>query len=156
VVLAAVFAANVAAVSDPCAGRGTSLFVQAKRRVIWLCENGQRTDGMRVAIGPGGLDKRVEGDAKVPLGEYPLSSPVASKDYHLFILVGYPTAAQRKAGYTGGAVGVHGPMRGYSGPQSTDRDWTLGCIAVGTDREIERIAQWMKDKHVTRIVIQPE
>jgi murein L,D-transpeptidase YafK len=120
---------------------------------MFLCEDNRTKAGLRVALGTGGLDKRVQGDAKVPLGEYALTWPVSSKDYHLFIPVGYPTDEQRKGGYTGSAIGVHGPLRWFKGPSSTDRDWTLGCIAVGTDEEIERVAQWVKTKRVRRIVI---
>jgi len=154
--LALLLAADIARAPDPCAGKGTSIFVQAERRVLSLCEDGRRIESMRVALGTGGLDKRVEGDAKVPLGDYPLSSPIASKSYHLFIPVGYPTPAQKKAGYTGFAIGVHGPPRGFNHPTSTLVDWTLGCIAVGTDEEIDRVAAWVRSKRVRRVVIEAQ
>jgi len=152
--LGIILAVAVSAADTPCAGRGTTLYVNAARRGIWLCEDGASKGVMRVALGQGGLDKHVQGDAKVPLGEYSLAQAAPSGDFHLLLLVGYPTAQQRKDGYTGDAIGVHGPLRGFSGPSSTDRDWTLGCIAVGTDGEIERIASWVKAKNVRRIVIE--
>jgi len=93
--LALLLAVDVAG-SDACAGMGTALFVQAAKRVLFLCEDNRTKAGLRVALGTGGLGKRVQGDAKVPLGEYALTWPVASKDYHLFIPVGYPTDEQRK------------------------------------------------------------
>ncbi len=138
---------------DPCSGLQTAVFVNAERRTAYSCENGKKQSAYRVALGRGGIGKRVEGDGKLPLGEYSLGTPRASKYFHLFIPVGYPTADQRRRGYTGGAVGVHGPTRMAQGPFTTDVDWTLGCIAVGTDGEIDSLASWIRDKRVKRIVI---
>lgn len=153
-VLGLVLALAVGAAEDPCVGKGTALYVSTSRRTLWLCEDGSSKEAVRVALGQGGIGKRVEGDAKVPLGEYPLSAAIPSADFHLFLPVGYPTPQQRRTGYTGNAIGVHGPLRGYSGPATTSRDWTLGCIAVGTDDEIDRIAEWVKAKRVRRIIIE--
>jgi murein L,D-transpeptidase YafK len=150
------FAALVLATAvppTPCADKGTALYVDATQRTLWLCEAGNAVDAMPVALGQGGLDKRVAGDAKVPLGEYPLGSPRPSTAYHLFIPVGYPTPSQRRQGFTGGAIGVHGPLRAYGGPAGTAIDWTLGCIAVGTDAEIGRVADWLKATKASRIII---
>ena len=152
--LAALLSATPAPAADPCEGRGTAILVKAEQRRLSLCEEGRRSAVHRVALGQGGFDKRREGDAKLPLGEYALGAAIPSKAYHLFLPVGYPTQRQRRAGYTGGAIGVHGPARGYEGPLSTTVDWTLGCIAVGTDEEIEGIARWVKAKRVQRIVIE--
>ena len=104
-------------------------------------------------LGRGGLDKRVEADGKVPLGEYPLGPALASKAFHVFIPVGYPTPSQRRRGFTGGAIGVHGPSRADQGRFSTGMDWTLGCIAVGSDDEIDRVARWVRTAHARRIII---
>ena len=141
--------------ADPCIGKGTILLVEARSHVLSLCEGGRRVRSHRVAIGPAGVGKRREGDGKVPLGRYTLAAPVASKDYHLFMLIGYPTREQRRAGYTGSAVGVHGPPRCCVDPTSTDTDWTLGCIAVGTDEDIESIAAWRRRRGVAEILIEP-
>lgn len=138
---------------EPCADKGTALYVDATHRTLWLCESGKAIEAMPVALGKGGLDKRVEGDAKVPLGAYALGSPRPSKSFHLFIPVGYPTPVQRRKGFSGGAIGVHGPLRAYGGPISTGIDWTLGCIAVGTDEEIGRVADWIKTSKARRIII---
>jgi len=146
--------AQAAAANDVCAGRATLIVVQTKPHLLYLCEGGRTVTRMKVALGSGGLDKRRQGDAKVPLGGYSLAAPVASRQFHTFILIGYPTPAQRRAGFTGSAVGVHGPARGYAGALSTSVDWTLGCIAVGTDGEIDEIAAWVKARRVNRIEIQ--
>ncbi|HET9727633.1 MAG TPA: L,D-transpeptidase family protein [Gemmatimonadales bacterium] len=151
--LIAAFLLTLALPPKPCAGRGTALVVDATQRTLWLCQEGKAVDELPVALGRGGLDKHVEADGKVPLGEYPLGAPVPSKAFHLFIPVGYPTPSQRRQGFTGGAIGVHGPGRAYQGPPSTAMDWTLGCIAVGTDDEIGRVARWVTTAKARRIVI---
>ena len=151
--LIAAFVLALTAPPEPCADKGTALFVDATHRTLWLCESGKAVEAMPVALGRGGLDKRVEGDAKVPLGAYPLGSARPSKSFHLFIPVGYPTSTQRRNGFSGGAIGVHGPLRAYGGAISTGIDWTLGCIAVGTDEEIGRVADWLETSKARRIII---
>src|SRR5262245_38553864 len=101
-----------------------------------FCDEGRRTRAFRISIGRGGVDKRREGDYKLPLGRYRLGAPRPSKGWHLFVPIGYPTAQQRRSGYTGSAVGIHGLPRCCQGPAITDTDWTFGCIALGTDDEL--------------------
>jgi murein L,D-transpeptidase YafK len=140
----------------PCASLGSAILVQTAAHALTLCEAGQTGETFRVALGTGGVGKQRQGDAKVPLGTYPLGTPRASSSFGTFILIGYPTPAQRRAGFTGSAVGVHGPLRSArlrASEENTAFDWTLGCIAVGSDDEIERIAAWVREKRVTRIVI---
>jgi hypothetical protein len=36
---------------------------------------------------------------------------------------------------------------------NTSTDWTLGCIAVGSDAEIDAIAAWVNGRRVKRIII---
>ena len=141
-------------IANPCESRGTALYVRTAAHRMYLCEAGETMETLAVALGTGGVNKRREGDAKVPLGEYALAPARASRDYHLFLHVGYPTSRQRQAGFTGSAVGVHGPPRGFDHPSSTSVDWTLGCIAVGTDAEIERVAAWVRRHKVRRIIIE--
>jgi murein L,D-transpeptidase YafK len=152
--LFAAMALALTASPTPCSGKGTAVYVDATERRLWLCESGTPVGSMPVALGRGGLDKRWEGDGKVPLGAYPLAAPRPSKAFHLFIPVGYPTPSQRRQGLSGGAIGVHGPSRAHSGPLSTGMDWTLGCIAVGTDAEIERVARWVRESKARRIIIE--
>lgn len=102
------------------------------------------------------MGKTRQGDAKVPLGEYRLGRPRASSEFHTFIPVGYPTAAQRRRGYTGSAIGVHGPARGWAklpAALNTATDWTLGCVAVGSDGQIRELAAWVDRRRARRIVI---
>ena len=156
--LAAVLgAATTATAAGPCPAQGALVVVDTGPHKLWTCEGGRAAAEYRVALGSGGVGKRRQGDAKVPLGDYTLGPPRGSSQFHTFIPVGYPTADQRRRGFTGSAVGVHGPARGWGeklpSAAITAMDWTLGCIAVGSDEEIDRIAAWMRARKVSRILL---
>jgi murein L,D-transpeptidase YafK len=142
--------------ADACRERGTTVLVLADAHRLKLCQDGSTVATHRVALGRGGVDKRREGDARTPLGTYPLGRPGRSSEFHRFIPVGYPTEAQRHAGYTGSAIGLHGPSRGVRrlGRLTTWVDWTAGCIAVGADGDIEEIASWVHRSRVRTITIE--
>jgi len=139
----------------PCAGNNVSLVVDTGPHKLWLCEDNKVVKELRIAIGRGGVDKRKRGDSKTPLGEYPLGTPQPSNKFGIFIPVGYPTDKQRAKGFTGSNIGIHGPYRLFKrlGRITTRFDWTQGCIAVATDDDISEIARWMKEKHVSKIII---
>jgi L,D-transpeptidase-like protein len=142
--------------ADPCPARGALLLVDTARRRLWTCADGRAAGEYAVALGSGGVGKSRHGDAKVPVGEYALGRPRPSPRFHTFIPVGYPTAEQRRRGYTGSDVGVHGPARGWEKlPASinTSTDWTLGCLALGSDAQIDEIAAWVDRKGASKIVI---
>jgi murein L,D-transpeptidase YafK len=142
--------------ADECPTRGVLLSVDTARHRLWTCENGRAAAEYTVALGTGGVGKTQQGDAKVPIGEYALGPPRGSSRFHTFIPVGYPTREQRRRGYTGSDVGVHGPARGFEKlPASinTSTDWTLGCIAVGSDEEIDAIAAWVRRTGARTIAI---
>jgi hypothetical protein len=130
----------------PCAGVARGVVVDTGSRTLALCTGGAADETFRVALGVGGLGKQRQGDNRTPLGDYALGAPRASKGFGTFIPVGYPTAAQARAGFTGSAIGIHGPARGWAwaGAANTISDWTAGCIAVGSDAEIGRIAAWVR------------
>lgn len=103
----------------------------------------------RAPIGP----KREQGDFKTPEGSYFVTGHNAGSQFHLFLGLSYPNAADAKAalddgridakaaraiedadhahrappwdGALGGAVGIHGG--------GTSEDWTFGCIALSDD-----------------------
>jgi hypothetical protein len=134
------------AVAGPCARAGTFVAIDARARRLALCAGGAADETFAVAFGVGGLGKTREGDNRTPLGPYALGAPRASHLFGTFIPVGYPTAAQARLGFTGGAIGIHGPARAFqwAGRANTAVDWTAGCIAVGSDAEIARIAGWVR------------
>lgn len=161
------FAASLAAGSIPgvshaaeptgeelCHGQRRSVVViDTAAHLLALCRGARADRVFAVAIGSGGVDKRREGDAKTPLGTYRLGRPRASSaGFHRFIHVGYPTAAQRRQGFTGSAIGIHGPPRGV--PRgSVAYDWTIGCIAVDRDEYIEAIEAWVNRRRARRVIL---
>jgi L,D-peptidoglycan transpeptidase YkuD (ErfK/YbiS/YcfS/YnhG family) len=130
----------------PCAANGIAIVVSTRGRVLTLCGDGVAEATFPVALGVRGTGKTRAGDQRTPVGVYPLGPPRASRDYGVFVPVGYPTADQARAGFTGSAIGIHGPPRAFTraGRLNTATDWTAGCIAVGSDDEVTRIAAWVR------------
>ncbi|MBF0153976.1 MAG: L,D-transpeptidase [Magnetococcales bacterium] len=157
------------------------VLVDTSAHRLSLCHAGHEEAAFRVALGRGGIDKRVRGDERTPLGRYYLGLGRHSDSFHLFLPVGYPTTEQARLGYTGSDIGIHGPDQDsaedadqdsdQSSDQeaaqessqdsvdeeqdtaSSDDDWTLGCIAVSTRKDIEAIAAWVAEKHIFEIII---
>ena len=142
-----------------CAHLPDGVVVDVDRARMALCRGGAADATYRVNLGQGGAGKRRQGDKKTPVGRYRLSKPRASySGFTWFVPVGYPTAAQRKAGYTGGAIGIHGPPDWM--PQAVidvafGTPWTDGCIMVRTKTEIEEIRAWLLAHKTSAIEIIP-
>lgn len=131
-----------------CQQRGTSVLIHLDNRTLYLCDTEAPTSEYPVALGRGGTGKEAEGDNKTPIGEYALGVPRRSSRFGMFIPIGYPRADQKRKGYTGSAIGIHGPSRDFAwaSQMNTVTDWTQGCIAVASDGAIEEIAAWVRDK----------
>jgi murein L,D-transpeptidase YafK len=144
VFLSGVFAR--AAGRSTCARHSRAVVVDTRTRTLVLCASGAAEQTFPVALGSGGLGKQRQGDHRTPLGNYPLGPPRASKLFGTFVPVAYPTPEQARAGFTGNAIGIHGPPRlsVWAGAANTATDWTWGCIAVGSDAEIGHIAAWVR------------
>lgn len=138
-----------------CTDLGTAILIDTKREQLQLCQSGVPVREFGVAIGRGGRDKHSEGDKRTPLGGYELGSVRGSVDFHRFIPVGYPTAIQQAQGYTGAAIGIHGPPRTWKwlGRLTTWVNWTRGCIAVGRDNDIETIEKWVTENRVQLVFL---
>jgi murein L,D-transpeptidase YafK len=130
---------------DPCSGQGTKLLATVSNQILYVCENGQSVQNFDFAMGVLGAGKTAEGDYKTPLGTYPLGPAHASK-FGLFIPVGYPTAQQRAQGFTGSAIGIHGPNRPFrcGGFLNVSVNWTDGCVALADDSFVTAIAGWLE------------
>ena len=106
-----------------------------------------------------GVGKRKEGDNRTPLGRYGLGPPRASRSFHIFVPVQYPTPEQARLGFTGGAIGIHGPPRGWTTlaelAMLVARDWTAGCIALATDTDIDAVAAWVRKQEVRNVRLAP-
>jgi len=135
--------------SRDCRTNETAIVVDARTHQLHLCAGGKVERTFAVALGTRGVGKQREGDNRTPLGHYGLGPPRASQNFHIFVPVQYPTPAQARLGFTGGAIGIHGPPRGWSLAalgSLVAQDWTAGCIAVATDADIEAVADWIR-KH---------
>ena len=139
---------------DPCSLYGTAVVVDVHARSLWLCELGATQAHYSVALGRGGTGKRTSGDRKTPLGWYALGEPRPSDRFGVFIPISYPTEAQRRRGFTGGEIGIHGPKRRFewAGSWNTYVDWTDGCIALGTLDEAMRVATFVRE-HAPSVLI---
>ncbi len=134
-----------------CPAQGTLVVVDTGTLSMLLCENGKPAGTFAVRIGKNGTGKSREGDGKTPLGRYGLGEPRASATYGTFVPVAYPTPEQRKLGFTGSAIGVHGPDRRVDRPGVLDA--TEGCVGVATKDEIKAVSTWIRMQGVTEIVI---
>jgi L,D-peptidoglycan transpeptidase YkuD (ErfK/YbiS/YcfS/YnhG family) len=141
--------------SDACAAHGTSLWVETRSHRLRLCEGGRTLADFPVALGERGIGKRLRGDRRTPLGVYPLGSPRPSASFGTFIPIGYPTPWQKRMGFTGSAVGLHGPPRDLAdaGASNVASDWTWGCVALASDAEIARVAAWVRASPSVRLLI---
>jgi len=146
--LAAALGARDAVVgaSPICDAPDARLVVDLQKHRLALCEKDRAVGTFSVRLGRGGVGKTREGDGKTPVGTYPLGAPRASSRYGTFIPIGFPTDEQKKLGYTGSAVGVHGPPRWvkWLGSLVNTFDSSDGCVGVAHDAEIETIASWVR------------
>jgi murein L,D-transpeptidase YafK len=134
--------------ADPCPSSGLAVIVTVLDHTMWLCDRGHARARYRIALGRGGTGKRVEGDGKTPLGTYALGAPRPSARFGTFIPVAYPTEEQKRQGFTGRDVGIHGPDRRlrWAGGMNSWFDWTAGCIALGTDGELRQVATFVREQ----------
>ncbi|MFO0675036.1 MAG: L,D-transpeptidase family protein [Polyangiaceae bacterium] len=140
--------------SIPCADVvGDAVIVDTSRRGLVLCEGGADVGRYGVRTGSHGVGKSREGDRKTPLGVYSLGVPRPSSDFGTFVAIGYPTEEQRRKGFTGSAVGLHGPRREvrFLGPFVNLFDSTDGCVGLATDEAMDRVASWISRRGVRRI-----
>ena len=138
-----------------CASGETTVVVDTRTHRMHLCNAGKVDLTFVVALGTKGVGKQRQGDMRTPLGRYGLGRPRASKSFHIFVPVEYPTPAQARMGFTGSAIGIHGPPRGWKTLAElatlVSQDWTIGCIAVTTDEDIETVAAWIRKHGVKNV-----
>ena len=138
-----------------CAPAETAVVIDTRARRMHLCTAGKIDRTFAVALGMRGVGKQRQGDLRTPLGRYGLGPPRASQGFHIFVPVQYPTPAQARMGFTGSAIGIHGPPRGWTNlaqlASLVAQDWTAGCIAVTTDADIEAVAAWIRKRQVKEV-----
>jgi murein L,D-transpeptidase YafK len=129
-----------------CEAPDARVVVDLKKHVLALCDNGATVESFAVRLGRGGVGKTREGDGKTPVGIYSLGAPRPSNRFGTFIPIDYPNEEQKKMGYTGSAVGVHGPPRWvkWLGSLVNTFDLSDGCVGLARDSEVEKIANWLR------------
>jgi murein L,D-transpeptidase YafK len=152
VVLAAVTPASA---KDECNATDRRIIVLTKEQSLLLCDRAVLVSAYSIHLGRGGIGKTRQGDNKVPTGIYSLGRPRKSTKFWMFIPIGYPTPEQRKKGYTGQDVGVHGPHRylRWLGPLTNTVSSTAGCIGLGKNEQIEEVSAWVTSMKVKTIEI---
>jgi murein L,D-transpeptidase YafK len=108
---AGLVAAGSVRAEDACDATDRRVIVRTEGERLLLCDRSTLVASFGVHLGRGGVEKKRHGDNKVPIGVYSLGQPRKSEKFWMFIPIGYPTPEQRKKGYTGRDVGVHGPIR---------------------------------------------
>lgn len=145
--------AGRARAAGACGSSDARIVVETGAHRLLLCEREREVATFSVRLGRGGVGKTAEGDGKTPLGAYPLGEPRRSERYGTFIPIGYPTPDQRRRGFTGGNVGVHGPHRWvrWLGSLVNSFDSSNGCVGLATDGEMTAITAWVRSAHAATI-----
>jgi hypothetical protein len=144
-----------AAQVDPCRGGSAYVLILTAVHQLWQCDGAPPHRVHTVRLGRGGAGKTAEGDQRTPLGRYRLGVPRVSSQFGVFIPIEYPTLEERKRGYTGFGIGIHGlhPTQRWL-TDSTDLDTTNGCVVVSNDDELTELAAWISSHHVRRVELE--
>lgn len=132
--------------TNPCSALAEAhVAVDVTSHELFLCIDRKQTGvGLQIRIGRNGVGKQKEGDGKTPLGVYSLGHMRSSRRYGWFIPIGYPSIQQKRMGFTGGAVGIHGPDRrvAWLGKVVNWLDTTDGCIGLAYDNDVKKVGSW--------------
>ena len=136
------WAAPAIARENPCTTSGHYIVVVTSAHQLFLCEQSTIVESFPVSLGKAGVGNHANGANRTPLGAFKFSPPRPSKRFGIFIAFIEDW-------------GIHGPARAFrwAGKLNTSVDWTLGCIATGSDPEIQQIADWIRQNRVRRIFI---
>lgn len=103
--------------------------------------------------------KTQEGDGKTPEGTYQICAKNPKSRFHLSLKISYPShedkqQAKQNGISPGGEIMIHGLAMPFTflGKKHSQRDWTLGCIALSNE-EMEEI--YANVAVGTKIIIKP-
>lgn len=135
----------------------TGIIVYGQKKQMLICQDKQVIYDFNVLLGAGGLAKTRRGNLKTPIGVYALGKPKKSKRLGTFIPIQYPTVEQLHQGFSGSAVGIHGPRRLIKWTDSLRPFYnaTHGCIVLEQDEQVTIIAKWLQTHKYTSILIAP-
>ncbi len=136
-----------------------AIAVDASKSRLYLFEN--TATGMKlladyyISVGKSGIEKKLEGDLRTPLGVYFITSnlnPKSLKDFYGSgaLPVNYPNQLDVKRGKTGGGIWLHGtPPTQYSrAPLATD-----GCVVLANP-DLERIINTVEIRTTPVVIAQ--
>jgi L,D-transpeptidase YnhG len=136
-----------------------AIAIDASRSRLYLFEN--TATGMKlladyyISVGKSGIEKKVEGDLRTPLGVYFITSnlnPKSLKDFYGSgaLPVNYPNQLDVKRGKTGSGIWLHGtPPSQYSrAPLATD-----GCVVLANP-DLERIIKTVEIRTTPVVITQ--
>jgi len=131
------------------------VLVKKGERRLELHKDGQVYRTYKISLGdnPRG-HKLMEGDERTPEGNYILDWRNPNSSYYKSIHVSYPNALDRSVARSlgvspGGMIMIHGLPNWLSSSRLAEEyrrlDWTNGCIAVGSNQEMEEIWRLVRD-----------
>ena len=136
-----------------------AIAVDASRSRLYLFENTPHqlklVADFYISVGKSGIEKRVEGDARTPLGVYFIISNLDPKSLSDFygagaLPINYPNVLDSKRGKTGRGIWLHGtpPNQFSRAPQASD-----GCVVL-SNPDLEFISRTVEVR-TTPVVISP-
>jgi murein L,D-transpeptidase YafK len=156
VLLLTILAAGCASKPEPPKSKYIDRVVVKKgERRLELHWGGEVYRSYKISLGdnPRG-HKMMEGDERTPEGNYILDWRNPNSSYYKSIHISYPNALDRSVARSlgvspGGMIMIHGLPNWLSSPSLADEyrrlDWTDGCIAVGSNAEMEEIWRLVRD-----------
>lgn len=136
-----------------------AIAVDASRSRLYLFENTPHqlklVADFYISVGKSGIEKRVEGDARTPLGVYFIISNLDPKSLSDFygsgaLPINYPNVLDSKRGKTGRGIWLHGtpPNQFSRAPQASD-----GCVVL-SNPDLEFLSRTVEVR-TTPVVISP-
>lgn len=125
------------------------IVVKKSRRRLLLMDGQTVVKSYLVALGKNSGPKTSQGDKKTPEGIYHHCFVKHPTRYHKAIYITYPNSTERRRGYTGGAVEIHGlpalpfHLEKYLGTWIILLGWTDGCVML-TNPDMDEILQVAK------------
>lgn len=133
------------------------IIVYGQKKKMIICQDKQVLYDFNVLLGSGGLGKNRRGDLKTPIGVYALGKPRQSRRLGTFIPIQYPTIDQLHKGFSGSAIGIHGPHRLIKWSDSLRflDNSTHGCIVLEKDEQVMIVVKWLQTHKYMPILIAP-
>lgn len=131
------------------------VLIRKGERRLELHKDGSVYRSYRISLGDRPKGHKVqEGDERTPEGNYVLDWRNPNSAFHKSIHVSYPNELDRTVARSlgvspGGMIMIHGLPNWLSSPRLAEEyrrlDWTNGCIAVGSNDEMDEIWRLVRD-----------